>query len=209
LASPTALCVNNRLREANLAEEELEKATEAEDKRVALLIAVLALFLALSEAGAKNAEHRSTEQNIEASDLFNFYQARKIRQTVVETAAQQLEATAASVQDENTKALLGKQITDWKSISAHFEKDDKRPEDSLDAIQERAKVAQEKRERANRRLEHFEYASSALQISIVLASASIITGVVTLAWLGIALGAIGAIIMALGYLAPTFLSFLG
>ena len=70
-----------------MSEQELEEATEAKDKRVALLIAFLALFLALAEAGAKNAEHRSTEQNIEASDLFNFYQARKIRQTVIDASA--------------------------------------------------------------------------------------------------------------------------
>jgi len=45
--------------------EALEDAVESKDKRVALVIAILALFLALSEAGGKNAEHRSTEQNIE------------------------------------------------------------------------------------------------------------------------------------------------
>ena len=53
--------------------EPLEDAVESEDKKIALIIAILALFLALAEAGAKNAEHRSTEQNIESSDLFNFY----------------------------------------------------------------------------------------------------------------------------------------
>ena len=35
--------------------EALEDAVEAKDKRAALLIAILALFLALSEAGGKNA----------------------------------------------------------------------------------------------------------------------------------------------------------
>ncbi len=56
------------------------------------MIAILALLLALAEAGAKNAQHLSTEKNIESSDLFNFYQAKKIRSTVVETAASMLEA---------------------------------------------------------------------------------------------------------------------
>ena len=58
---------------------ELDDATESEDKTVALMIAILALFLALSETGAKKAEHLSTEKNIEASDLYNFYQAKKAR----------------------------------------------------------------------------------------------------------------------------------
>jgi Domain of unknown function (DUF4337) len=191
------------------AEEELESATESEDKRVALLIAILALCLALAEAGAKNAEHLSTEKNIESSDLFNFYQARKIRETMIETSAKQLEAGVSGIQDEKAKSQVEKQIADWKTEAAHFEKDEKHPENGLDAIQERAKEAQERREGANRRLEHFEYASGALQIAIVLASAAIITGVGSLAWISAILGIIGGLLMALGYLAPTLLSFLG
>ena len=90
--------------------EPLEDAVEAEDKKVAVIIAILALFLALSEAGAKNAQHRSTEQNIEASDLFNFYQAKKVRSTIAETAAESLEAIAPTVTDEKASAAIEKQI---------------------------------------------------------------------------------------------------
>lgn len=192
-----------------MAEEELEKAVEAEgeDKKVALLIAILALFLALSEAGAKKAEHHSTEKNIESSDLYNFYQAKKVRQTIYETSAQSLEATAGVIADEKTRAAVEKQIGDWKATVAKYEKDTKNPDDSLDRIVERAKEASEDREGWNRKLEHFEYASGALQISIVLASASIISGVVLLAWVAGLLGLAGAALMALGYLAPTLLPF--
>jgi len=189
--------------------EPLEDAVESEDKKVALIIAVLALFLALAEAGAKNAEHLSTEQNIEASDLYNFYQAKKIRSTVVETAAQSMETLALTVSDEKVKAGMDKQIGDWKAAVARSEKDPKAPQDSMEGILERAKVATESRELSNRKLEHFEYASGALQIAIVLASAAIITGIATLAWGAVGLGLIGAILMAFGYLAPTLLSFFG
>ena len=189
--------------------EALEDAVESEDKKVALIIAILALFLALAEAGAKNAEHLSTEQNIEASDLYNFYQAKKIRSTVVETAAQSMEAMGQSVTDEKTKGVIEKQIGDWKAAVAKAEKDPKAPQDSMDAILERAKVATEGRELSNRKLEHFEYASGALQIAIVLASAAIITGIGALAWGAAGLGLIGAILMGFGYLAPTILSFFG
>ncbi len=189
--------------------EPLEDAVESEDKKVALIIAILALFLALAEAGAKNAEHRSTEQNIESSDLYNFYQAKKVRSTIAETAAQTLEAERAAVTDPKAQEALDKQIGEWNGVVAKFEKDPKRPEDSLDAIQERAKVAAEGRERSNLKLEHFEYASGALQIAIVLASAAIITGMTILAWIAVGLGVVGAVLMAFGYFAPTVLSFLG
>ncbi|HEY1941141.1 MAG TPA: DUF4337 domain-containing protein [Roseiarcus sp.] len=189
--------------------EPLEDAVETEDKRVALIIAILALFLALAEAGGKNAEHRSTEQNIEASDLYNFYQAKRVRSTVFEAATGTLEAERAAVTDPKAQEALDKQIADWKGTIARFEKDTKNPRDSLDAIQERAKAADEGRELSNRKLEHFEYASGALQIAIVLSSAAIITGIGALVWLAVGLGAIGAVLMAFGYFAPTVLSFLG
>jgi hypothetical protein len=43
----------------------------------------------------------------------------------------------------------------------------------------------------------------------VLASAAIITGIAALMWVSIGLGAIGAVLMAFGYFAPTVLAFLG
>src|SRR3978361_707349 len=101
----------------------LDEATESENKSVALIIAVLALFLALSEAGAKKAEHHSTEKNIESSDLYNFYQAKKARATIVETAANAFEALAPTVTDEKAKDGVEKQIVAWKAAVAKFEND--------------------------------------------------------------------------------------
>jgi hypothetical protein len=191
--------------------EASDSAVEAKEKSqaVALLIAILALLLALAEAGAKNAQHLSTEKNIESSDLFNFYQAKRIRSTVVETAASMLEAQKTAISDANAQAAFEKQIADFKATAARYEKDPKTPEDSMEAIQERAKEASESRELANRRLGHYELGSGLTQIAIVLASAAIITGITALVWLSIALGAIGAVLIALGFLAPTVLTFIG
>ena len=187
--------------------EALEDAVEKKDenKTVALIIALLALVLAFAEAGAKNAQHHSTEVNIERSDLFSFYQAKKIRQTVVESAAQAAEASAG----EAKSPALEKQIGAWKEAVAKFEKDPKSPKDSLEQILERAKAAGEDRELSNRKLEHFEYSSGALQIAIVLASAAIITGMSILAWMAGGLGLIGAVLMIFGYFSPLTLPFFG
>ena len=57
------------------------------NKGVALLISVLALFLALAETGAKGAQTSALAQNIEASNLWAFFQARSIRQTTARTAS--------------------------------------------------------------------------------------------------------------------------
>ena len=191
--------------------EATESAVEAKekDRTVALIIAFLALLLALSEAGAKKAQHISTEKNIEASDLYNFYQAKRIRSTVVETASKTLEAQKAALADAKAEDAFEKQIGDFKTIVARFERDTKNPEDSLDSIQERAKAATEARELANRKLEHYEFSSGLAQIAIVLASAAIITGISALVWLSIGLGVVGALLAALGFAAPTMLPFMG
>jgi len=191
--------------------EATDSAVEAKekDRRAAIVIAILALFLALSEAGAKKADHISTEKNIESSDLFNFYQAKKIRSTIVETAAQTLESQMPGVSDPKAHDALEKQVADFKTKSAEFEHDPKKPEDSLDAIQDRANQAGEARELANRQLEHYELGSGAVQIAIVLASAAIITGVGALMWFSVALGAVGVLLMTLGFFAPTMISFIG
>lgn len=186
--------------------EAADQAVEAKEKDrvVALIIAVLALLLALAEAGAKNAQHLSVEKSIESSDLFNFYQAKKIRSTIVETAAQTLETGRASAEPKSQEAIDAL-LANFKATVARFEKDPKKPEDSLDGIQERANAAVEARELANRRLEHYEFGSGLAQIAIVLASAAIITGISALIWFSVGLGVIGAILLAFGFFAPTVL----
>jgi hypothetical protein len=186
--------------------EPLDEAVEMEDKRIALLIAILALFLALSEAGGKNAEHASTEHNIKASDFYNFYQAKKIRTGVIEADIAQAEISRLPATDARVIEAIDKQIGTWKATIARLENE--KP-DGMAAILERAKEEEADRDRSNQRLDHFEYASGLLQIAIVLASASIITGIAALVWLSIGLGVTGALLMGFGYFAPTILPFFG
>ena len=58
------------------------------NKRVALLIAVLALFLAFSETLGKSAQTAALNSQIEASNLWNFFQAKNIRRTATIVATE-------------------------------------------------------------------------------------------------------------------------
>ena len=53
---------------------------------------------------------------------------------------------------------------------------------------------------------HYEIASAAFQVGIVLASATVITGILALAWLAGGLGIIGLALLALGLFAPHVLT---
>jgi hypothetical protein len=56
---------------------------------------------------------------------------------------------------------------------------------------------------------HFELASAAFQIAIVLASATIITGMIVLAWISGLLALAGVGVTAIGIFAPHALHLLG
>ena len=58
------------------------------NKKIALMIAVLALFLALSETLGKSAQTGAISDNVEASNLWAFFQAKTIRMTQIRTAAE-------------------------------------------------------------------------------------------------------------------------
>jgi hypothetical protein len=66
---------------------------EGGNKKIALLVAVLAAFLAISEMGAKGSQTHALTEHIEASNLWSFFQAKTIRQTTMQTAADAIEAT--------------------------------------------------------------------------------------------------------------------
>src|ERR671914_632596 len=141
------------------AHESMEHAEHAEhasgsNKKIALLIAVIALFLALSETLGKGAQTEAISKNVEASNLWAFFQAKSIRRTVVQATAEH---------------------------------------------------AEHERDEATAKYHHYEIASAAFQIGIVLASATIITGMIVLAWVSGILAIAGIGITALGLYAPHLL----
>jgi hypothetical protein len=186
--------------------EQADQAKEAssENRKIALLIAVIALFLALSETLGKGAQTESISKNVEASNLWAFFQAKSIRRTVVQTAADQSRLAIGTTSDDAAKAALQKQIDEWHKTAARYRSEPETGE-GQDQLSERAKHAEEERDLAEAKYHHFELASAAFQIGIVLASATIITGMVVLAWISGLLALAGLAFTALGIFMPHLL----
>ncbi len=165
------------------------------NKGVALLISVLALVLALSETLGKSAQTTALGYNIEASNLWAFFQAKTIRQTTLRAAAEQME-----VLSESEKAK--KQIDTWKKTAARYQ-DEPDTGEGRNQLAERAKAAEKKRDLALAAYHHFEMSSASVQIAIVLASASIITTMPALFWTAGALGVVGVGFCVIGFWFPT------
>ena len=186
--------------------EQAEKAKEAagEDRKIALLISVIALCLALSETLGKGAQTESISKNVEASNLWAFFQAKSIRRTVVQTASDEARLSLGTIGDEAAKAALQKQIDEWQKTAARYRSEPETGE-GQDQLSERAKHAEEERDLAEAKYHHFELASAAFQIGIVLASATIITGIVALSWISGLLALAGIAFTALGIFVPHLL----
>jgi Domain of unknown function (DUF4337) len=176
---------------------------ESRNKKIALLISVIALFLALAEMFGKSAQTEGISLNIKASDTWNFFQAKTIRQTALRTAAQALTAEA-ELSDEPRKAALLKQADDWMKTVARYESDPAE-KDGRKELRAQAEAYEHARDTQLARYHHYEFAAAAYQIGIVLASAAVITGMVALVYAAIGLGVIGLAFMALGFFNPDYL----
>lgn len=189
--------------------ENLEHAEHAQhashsNKSIALLIALIALFLAFSETLGKSAQTSAISYNVEASNLWAFFQAKTIRMTVLQTQSdtRKIDANAAAnATDTAIKDAMAKQIDAWTKTAARYN-DEPETGEGRKQLAERAKQAEEKRDTAMARYHHYEVASAAFQIGIVLASATIITGMMVLSWLSVGLAVAGLAFTAIGFFAP-------
>jgi len=165
------------------------------NREIALLISILALVLAFSETLGKSAQTTALSANIEASNLWAFFQSKTIRQTTLRTAAEQLEVL---VDTEKSR----KQIETWKKTAVRYQ-DEPDTGEGRNQLAARAKAAEKRRDLALAAYHHFELSSAAVQIAIVLASASIITAIPALTWAAGALGAVGIAFCVIGFWFPT------
>jgi hypothetical protein len=188
------------------AHESLEHAEHAEhaahsNRGVALVIAILALFLSFSEMLGKSAQTEAIGANVEASNLWSFFQAKTVRQTMLRTSSEQLKISAEAAADPAIRAAMEKQVEAWQKTVARYDTEPETHEGRKE-LAERAKEAEESRNTFLAKYEAYEIASAAFQIGIVLASAAVITKIVLLVWAAGLLGAGGIAVMGLGLFAP-------
>jgi hypothetical protein len=158
------------------------------NKKIALVIAVLALFLAISETLSKAYQTEVITKQVEASNLWSFFQAKSIRKTTTDVALQ-----SAQISPNAEDPKVAEQIKKWAAASKRYDSEPDTGEGRKE-LAERAKKAQALGELANHKYHNLEISSGVLQVAIVLASSAIITNVMMLAWLAGGLG-----IVAVGF----------
>ena len=180
----------------NPLEDELEEPA-SHNRRVALIISVLALLLTLAEVLGQSAQTQALQSNIEASNIWSFYQAKHMRETVLMIAADEMETNLAGLNDEQRRKGMQQRITEWRATASRYESDPATKEGRKE-LAERAKEAEGLRDKAEQQHYRYELAKGSFQIGIVVASASIITDVWPLLWATWGIGGLGLLFLFLG-----------
>ena len=177
-----------------------DKQNDRFKQRAAVGIAILAMLLAITGLGGANAGKEATNNNIYAANFYAFYQAKNIRQTDLNLAADAIEL--AFLQDTSlsteAKAALKAKADAYRKTSARYESEPDTNEGKKELIA-RAKEFEMKRDHALKQDPYFDYAEALLQIAIVLISVSIVA---TLPWLSVfggLVGVVGTLLMINGY----------
>jgi hypothetical protein len=190
--------------------EELQEAHEKSgSKWVAVYIAMLAVALAITGMGASNAMKDMLSNNIEASNLWAFFQAKTIRKTSIDAAADQfgLILAANPNMSEAARKQIEATVKRYRDTSARYETEPDTREGRKELVA-RAKEKEQARDMAQRRDPYFDFAEALIQIAIVLASVSLITRTSLLLIVSFAMSGLGIFLSANGFLLFAKLAFL-
>jgi hypothetical protein len=176
---------------------------KSREKRIGIFIGLLAVMLAVVSTGGGNATKDATLRNIEATNLWSFFQAKNLRRSTNQLAADELELMLKLMPaaPAEARAATEAKIKSYREQIARLTSDKERNE-GLDELFVRAKTVEAQRDLAMRRDPYFDLSQAFLQIAIVLASVAIISsgnmllmGSLALAILGTLLGLNGFVLL--------------
>jgi hypothetical protein len=156
--------------------EEEERRADAHFRRLTgIYLGIVAMLLAITALGGANATKVMVNANIQASDIYSFYQAKYARQTAYRLAADQLDAQLAAnpAMPEAARAKIEDHVKRWRAAADRYETDPASGQGKRELLAT-AKEWQAKRDRAARRDPNFDFAEALFQIAIVLGSVSIV-----------------------------------
>jgi hypothetical protein len=177
-----------------------DKESDRFKQRAAVAIAVFAMVLAICGLGGSNAGKEAINNNVLASNYFNFFQAKNMRQTSIVLAADQLELAWLNepALSEPAKQALRAKAEQYRKTAARYESEPDTREGKKELLA-RAREHEIKRDHALKQDPYFDYAEALLQIAIVLISVAIIANLPWLSFFGGAVGLVGVLLTLNGF----------
>jgi hypothetical protein len=170
-------------------------------KFTGIYVGVVAMLLAIATLGGGNATKEMLSANIHASDTYNFYQAKYIRQLQYETAAAQIEFLVAgnTAMPPEQAAKATAQVKHYRDTAARYESEPATGNGKKELLA-KAHEWEERRDIAATQNPNFEFAEAAYQIAIVLGSVAIVAASPLILGVSAVLAGIGLLLTINGYL---------
>ena len=168
-----------------MSESRSEREAHIKD-RAGWVITVIAALLAVNTYIANGISGSVLTNTIKANDTWNFYQAKSIKQTIAENARDDAIARKDTKKAEELTAKIDR-----------YESDPVKNEGKRE-LMARARALEAERDEARTHSPWLTFASSTLQLSIVLLSASILAVSMGMFYASIGVGLVGAVLMAQG-----------
>lgn len=180
------------------------------DRLIGVYIGILAVILAICAMGGDNAAKEATLKNIEATNIWSFFQAKNMRRHVLRLQVDELEllkTTTPALTDEARQAIAAK-LEEYRKLDAELTSNPKSQE-GLDELFNRGKALEAERDKAMGQDPYFDYGEAFLQIAIVLAGVAIISGGSTLITASVVMGVLGAFFTLNGFTLLFDIPFIG
>ncbi len=175
---------------------ELEERREKSfTRRVALVTSVYAVALAIAALGGNSYGREMLLAQQKASDQWAFYQARSIREHQYRGQKLRLEADLV----ERGPAMREAARAKAEALLQRFADEEKRYNTTKEPIKAEAEKLEQERDRAEKRVFNFEFAEVFLQISIVLASVSILATSRPMFGVSLVAAVLGAVLTGNGF----------
>ena len=162
-----------------------EREAKIKDK-AGMVINVFALLLAVNSWYAGNLSSTVLNNTIKANDVYSFYQAKSIKQSLAEQSL--YDAQKSGDRARATEML------------AKIDRYENEPTEGKKALIAKANKLEAQRDEAKQRSPWIGYASTAYQLSIVLLSASILAVSMSLFWGSFIVAGLGIVLSSQGVL---------
>jgi hypothetical protein len=186
-----------------MAELELPKPEELEElgaktftRRIALTTAIFAVLLAITSLGGNNAMKEMILTQQQSSDQWAFYQAKAMRESLYKINGLRMEADLLDrgpAMKPNIRKLYASMLNDSKAEETRYREEKKK-------IEEEARHLEAERDKYRAKDPYFDYAEVLLQISIVMASISILAVSRQIFYFAIGSASLGTLFMLNGFL---------
>jgi len=176
-----------------------EQASDAFNRKVALITALYAVMLAITSLGGNNAMKEMLVEQQQSSNQWAYYQAKVIRENIYKVEAQELELELKV----RGKGYDAEQRREVEKLRKSFSDKAKEYGGEKQVIFDQAKSHEKKRDLSQQKDPYFDYAEVLLQIAIVLASISMLAHNRNVFFISVAFAVLGVFLSYDGFAVGT------